>query len=430
MYITIIIKHIIKQMKYWNKFLNLLDQRAEAFGVQYKAFAIFVIITYPLAYFFLYHIEAQTHESLTVRLISFLLCIPLLFSDYWPGKTKKYLNLYWYLTVLYCLPFLGTYMLLQNQMSSEWLMNIVLGLFLLILLVDWITFIILLSIGVLLGYLCFIINGSDFMFHKSFSEISLYIYMYIYVILIGGIFARNHEHLKNAKFYTMKMLAGSIAHELRTPLSAIRAVGNNLNLIVNKYQNLEEEQSISKKDIQYLQKFSEDLNSLVNKSNHTIDVMLANLREDMTAIKLEPLSIRKCAESAIEQYPFTEQERELVHVRIDDDFIIIGNPDLMLHVFFNLIRNSTYAIQQSGKGEIFIETQLEKYENTLILKDTASGISPKILTHLFEPFYTDRPQGTGIGLPYCKRALEFMGGKIDCQSIEGEYTIFYIRFSK
>jgi len=125
-------------MTSWVKFLSFLDKKAEDFGAQYKAFAVFGLINYPLGYFVLYFIGTQ--ESSLMRAVAFVLCIPLLLTKYWPIRAKKYLNLYWFSTLLFCFPTFGVYMLLENHFSTAWLMNIPLGIFMLVLLVDWVIF--------------------------------------------------------------------------------------------------------------------------------------------------------------------------------------------------------------------------------------------------------------------------------------------------
>src|SRR5271155_4194803 len=90
-------------MKSFGKFLNFLDKNVDSFGAQYKTFGIFGLVNYLSSYFVLYYLG--TNESAMLRLTAFILCIPLVFTKQWPIYAKKYLSLYWFLTILYCLPF-------------------------------------------------------------------------------------------------------------------------------------------------------------------------------------------------------------------------------------------------------------------------------------------------------------------------------------
>jgi signal transduction histidine kinase len=432
------------------KTLLLLDQKVEAFGGQYKAFSLFGIVSYPLSYVILYYFNSQINESIEVRLIAFLLCIPLLFTEHWPIKVKKYLSLYWFLTLLYCLPFLATYMLLKNQISIEWLMNIALGVFLLILLVDWIVFIILLSLGILLGYLLFIVSGQELILKSTFSQISLASYIYFYAIIIGLIFSRSHQRNHQEKLQTMKMLAGSIAHELRTPLSAMMMGGRALGRILPVYQEAYTkaksahllEQTVSPDQETYLASFPQNIQTVSQNAHTMITMLLTNLNEGTADQKLECCSIALCVEEALTAYPFSSDERRLVHWRdvqdrVQDntqaDFSFLGHKELMKHVLFNLFKNALYAIASSGKGEIFItiepgQNTRSKKTNQLIFKDTGPGIPPENLRHIFDRFYTKKEHGTGIGLAFCQSVIQSFGGEITCTSQPGDHTTFVISF--
>lgn len=72
-------------MGLWSKLLKFLDRKVAGFGAQYKTFGIFGAINYPASYFIMLYFLG-TSENAVIRLIAFLLCIPLIFTDYWPTK--------------------------------------------------------------------------------------------------------------------------------------------------------------------------------------------------------------------------------------------------------------------------------------------------------------------------------------------------------
>ncbi|MGV8949167.1 MAG: sensor histidine kinase [Candidatus Paracaedibacter sp.] len=434
-------------MRLWDNFLKFLDKQIDAFGAQYKAFGIFGVINYSSAYFILYYFG--TRESSILRLFAVILCLPLIFTKCWPVTLKKYLNLYWFITLLYCLPFFGTYMLLEDHVSLEWLMNIPTGLFLLILLVHWSIFIILLLFGILLGYLAFMASGQDFIMERSFSEIAIAAYLYIYAVIIGLVFSRINERSHQAKIHTMKMLAGSIAHELRTPLSAMMMSGQALGRILPAFQagynkakaaNLLE-QTVDSDQERYLAGLPQNLQTASQNAHTMITILLTNLNEGTADRKLESCSMTLCVDEALKAYPFSPSERGLVHWRNGEgtqedaqaDFIFLGHKELMKHVLFNLFKNSLYAIASIGKGEIFItvetgENAKGKKINQLIFKDTGPGIPPENLRHIFDRFYTKTEHGTGIGLAFCQSVIQGFGGEITCTSRQGEHTTFTVSF--
>ena len=127
----------------------------------------------------------------------------------------------------------------------------------------------------------------------------------------------------------------------------------------------------------------------------------------------------------MEKFAFRPEEEAKIHLNIKTDFTFQGNEELSTHIFFNLIKNSLYYIEVAGKGQIYITIQQGK----VIFKDTGTGIETHILKNLFTPFYSRRTHGTGLGLAFCKRAVESMNGKITVESEYGEHTTFVLEFS-
>ncbi|HOK13594.1 MAG TPA: ATP-binding protein, partial [Candidatus Kapabacteria bacterium] len=101
-------------------------------------------------------------------------------------------------------------------------------------------------------------------------------------------------------------------------------------------------------------------------------------------------------------------------------------------VFVNLITNSADAIKT--KGNIIIKTYLEAglkhNEGEMVvvsIADNGIGITPEDLSKIFNPFFTRKPDGTGLGLPITQRILHQHGGVIDVESKVGVGTTFYVK---
>jgi two-component system CAI-1 autoinducer sensor kinase/phosphatase CqsS len=115
------------------------------------------------------------------------------------------------------------------------------------------------------------------------------------------------------------------------------------------------------------------------------------------------------------------------------DFKFLGIELLMVHVLFNLIKNSLYYIAKAGKGRIFISVDKSPSGNLLIFRDTGSGVPPEILPNIFTQFYSWSPDndnrvGAGIGLAFCRSVMTSFNGSIHCKSQLGEYTEFTLTF--
>jgi two-component system CAI-1 autoinducer sensor kinase/phosphatase CqsS len=69
-------------------------------------------------------------------------------------------------------------------------------------------------------------------------------------------------------------------------------------------------------------------------------------------------------------------------------------------------------------------------QHRLTFRDTGTGISPRVLPHIFKDFFSGKGagRGTGMGLPFCRRVLTAFGGDIECRSCEGEFTELELTF--
>jgi signal transduction histidine kinase len=139
-------------------------------------------------------------------------------------------------------------------------------------------------------------------------------------------------------------------------------------------------------------------------------------------------SIAHCINEALIRYPFDIGEKDLIQWQNKDDFLFRGDELLIIHVLFNLLKNALYYIRVANKGSIFIWLEHGENINTVHFKDTGQGISPKVLPHIFDRFFSRTHHGTGIGLAFCKLVMQSSGGDIVCLSKEGEFTEFILKF--
>jgi signal transduction histidine kinase len=100
--------------------------------------------------------------------------------------------------------------------------------------------------------------------------------------------------------------------------------------------------------------------------------------------------------------------------------------DLFKQALLNLLLNAEQAMKQGG--ELTLQAgALDKTVVELSLIDTGEGMPPEVRNKIFQPFFTTKPGGTGLGLPTVRRIVEAHGGTIDVQSEVGRGTKFTIR---
>lgn len=240
---------------------------------------------------------------------------------------------------------------------------------------------------------------------------------------------------------SMISLSASIAHELRTPLSAIQAgVKGALEYfptLVTGYELAKQHglgvEPIRSQHLQTLSRIFTTIQSETRYSNTIIDMILMNVKQSHVASgDFELYSMDACIKEALSRYPLKREEEGLIHYQEapDRDFLFKGDQTLLVHVFFNLLKNALYYIQAARKGEITIWLGADADYNIVYIKDTAQGIPADVLPKLFERFYTTTRHGTGLGLAYCKMVMTGFGGDIVCTSVYGEYAQFALLFPK
>jgi hypothetical protein len=136
--------------------LNPLKKQVARYGAQHMAFAFFMILHYAVPFFMHTNADPSSYKwDLLIKGIGTSLCVGLFLEPYWPSWLKAHFSIYWHLSLLYCLPFSFTFLLLINSSSVEWLINLCLAITLLIVLVDWLTLTILSSIGICTGVIAY-----------------------------------------------------------------------------------------------------------------------------------------------------------------------------------------------------------------------------------------------------------------------------------
>ncbi|MEK6731893.1 MAG: PAS domain-containing sensor histidine kinase [Pseudomonadota bacterium] len=246
------------------------------------------------------------------------------------------------------------------------------------------------------------------------------------------------EAAEKSRETSMRAMAGSIAHDMRTPLSAILMAAGGVKKIlprlIQAYQMAQEanlDVPLIRKD--HMAILNDVMDHIENESQFALSMITSTLQAvsegGLDTQRFENISMADCVRTAISMYGYkTLEDKDKVHVQCDHDFIFWGNKEVMMNTLFNLMKNSFHFIEEAQKGEITILLKSSGDQNYVHFKDTGPGMSADVLQHLFEPFFTHREGGTGLGLNFCKKAMDAFNGEIRCDSKEGEYTEFVMRF--
>jgi hypothetical protein len=176
-----------------NGTIQYAQKQVAKYDAPYLLLGIFCVVNYIFPHFMWAYKDAHSELILYLRFIGAMACGLLIVKDKWSPSLLPYLPTFWHLTLLYCLPFTSTVMFLLTQGSVEWLINIALTIMFLIVLVDWMSFILLTVLGVVLGFLFYQTAIGPIDLQLDFSTGYLLVYQAIFATLIGLLFARRKQ---------------------------------------------------------------------------------------------------------------------------------------------------------------------------------------------------------------------------------------------
>ena len=211
--------------------------------------------------------------------------------------------------------------------------------------------------------------------------------------------------LKAEKMITLGELAGSVGHELRNPLAVIR----------NSVYLLKSASTDEDKRREFIDLIEQET---VNASRIITDLLDYSHIQPLKPIACDAADI---INEVLERNPPPENVRVSVRVPRDLPKILV-NPQQIGQIIANLVSNAYEAMPQSGSLDIsgdITEGQVE-----INIKDTGKGISKKDLAKIFEPLFTTKPRGIGLGLAISRRLADLNHSKIQVKSRIGEDTVF------
>jgi signal transduction histidine kinase len=110
----------------------------------------------------------------------------------------------------------------------------------------------------------------------------------------------------------------------------------------------------------------------------------------------------------------------------ETSFFINADRDQLLRCFNNLLKNAIEATPQGRTGEIEIDHLITNKHILLSIKDNGNGIPENLREKIFEPNFTTKSSGTGLGLAFVKNSIENAGGKVWFETELSQGTTFYI----
>lgn len=220
------------------------------------------------------------------------------------------------------------------------------------------------------------------------------------------------ELVRKERLATLGQLTATVSHELRNPLGAMRP---SLYVIEKKSDKTDER----------IQSAIERIDRNINRCDHIIDELLDFTR--ITELELKPTLIDKWLTSVILEQIIPEE------ILLKKDFGLNNielavDTDRLRRAVINAIENSCHSMmddnQQSIKNNahIHIKTCVSNNRVEIIIKDTGRGIAKDVIDKVFEPLFSTKSFGVGLGMPAIKQIMQQHGGEVEVESEEGKGT--------
>jgi len=211
------------------------------------------------------------------------------------------------------------------------------------------------------------------------------------------------------KLALLGQISSSFVHEFRNPLTAVMG----FNKILKKEYP----------DMKYLDIMDYELNQLNFRITQFLHTSKAEFNEDLVV----EISIRQLVEE-IKQLSYASIVDTNVKVNIDvaDDLMIKASRNGLKQVILNVFVNSIDALKNvSYERVINVKAIVKKHQIIISLSNNGPMIEKEYIESIFEPFYTTKELGTGIGLYVCRKIIESYDGYLVCTSLP-EWTTFCI----
>lgn len=219
------------------------------------------------------------------------------------------------------------------------------------------------------------------------------------------------------QYAELAQIAGSLAHEIKNPLSVIRM---NMELVEEELVDAESprERRVWTK-IQTVHDQCVRLERLLNDF-----LKFAKLRD----LELSVGSLNKQITTVLDMYEVQAQSQNVEIVRYLDSELPAMRMDseTLQAALANLIKNALESMADGG--ELTVRTHIAPNGIAMDLIDTGCGMSEDTALNMFTAFYTTKPAGSGLGLPMARKVVSAHGGRIGVESEEGHGTKFTLEF--
>ena len=220
---------------------------------------------------------------------------------------------------------------------------------------------------------------------------------------------KDHLLIQQSRHAVLGEMIGNIAHQWRQPL-------NEVAILIN---DLEDAFTFGVLNKAYFEKTMKTVYRRLKFMSNTIDDFSKMYTDDF---KKETFSPKSQIEKLI-QFATGSSQKNKIQIRFmfDEDFEVLGYPNMLSHVLFNMLNNSRdiFVERKIEKPEIWIKLEKRETDYCITLLDNGKGIDGEIIDKIFDPYFTTKntKKGSGLGLYMAKSMIEKqMDGQIEIQN--------------
>ena len=218
-------------------------------------------------------------------------------------------------------------------------------------------------------------------------------------------------------------------HEIRNSITPISSLTETIMMILQREDGRQKE--LREISAQNLADILASLEALKQRSENLHQFI--NDYQQLTKIPA-PAPVEVELKSFLEEIhslfrPEFEKKRIKFKLDIEPEIQIIrADINQLQQVLLNLVKNSMEALENIKDPQLMIRSSQEQKQIVVLVSDNGTGIDPEIMDEIFVPFYTTKPQGSGIGLSLARQVMRMHGGNIRIASKRGEGTTVYLDF--
>ncbi len=227
---------------------------------------------------------------------------------------------------------------------------------------------------------------------------------------------REVENFESEKIQLMSTFAAGVAHEIGNPL-------NSLNIHLQLLERI------------FKDKMDDEAKEILGVARSEVKRLDLIITQFLSAIRptkpnMEPVDLQEIVNYTLD---FMHIELAEHNVKIEKRFeeivpLVLGDENQLKQAFFNIIKNAMQAMSTGGGITIECYVNEEKEILSLAMSDTGSGISAEDITKVFDPYFTKKNKGTGLGLMIVERIIREHGAELLVESDPGKGTKFIINF--